>query len=135
MKEGAKRMFNTISPDDFLFTSLLQQVLSDGFLEGVPGCSTRQALHDELATMAAFDVKGDRVRLKRWFSWCKEFPKLDRVWHARLLTLLFVGLASQVYKHVSDLPWWGLRKDGKTSIDPNFVEDSDADGEGPAEDK
>ena len=60
-----------------------------------------------LQESAGFGNKGPRTALRRWFSWLAGAEALDRVWHARLLVILHLGVRSGLYKSFEDAPFFG----------------------------
>ena len=56
-------------------------------------------------------VKGPRVALRRWFSWCQAASWFVSEWHTRLLALSWVGIATKAYKLKAVTPMWGDSRD------------------------
>eukprot|EP00974_Lingulodinium_polyedra_P049075 4716786-Lingulodinium_polyedra.AAC.1 len=52
-------------------------------------------------------VKGDKVVLRRWFSWIPVCERHDRTWHSKLLVLIYVGIKAGIYRSWEEAPLWG----------------------------
>ena len=52
----------------------------------------------------AFTVKGERVSLRRLFSWLSAADKYLPLWHSRLMALLATGQSFNVHKHFTEVP-------------------------------
>lgn len=55
--------------------------------------------------------KGERVMLRRWFSWMKSAALHLQHWHSAVLIYYSVAMHLRLYKQARDTPWFVGRKD------------------------
>ena len=124
LQEGAAHLLEH-SPSGSKLTDALYAAMCNDRGEEPTGAAAhrKQVLRDNLRGKA-FERKGPRVALKRWFSWLQAAAWHDECWHSRLLVILFLGMKSRVYKSAADTPYFG-GAEGKFGGAAEQVESSD----------
>lgn len=65
-----------------------------------------------------FVSKGRKVRMNRWFSWVKKTESIQKFGSVLLLILMYIGVTSNMYETVGDLPLLGTAKRPAGLADP-----------------
>eukprot|EP00974_Lingulodinium_polyedra_P011680 1128287-Lingulodinium_polyedra.AAC.1 len=60
----------------------------------------------DLANSKGFLCKGPHTALRRWFSWVGSAKWHDSCWHARLLSMVYLGIRMGVYRTHWECPFW-----------------------------
>eukprot|EP00974_Lingulodinium_polyedra_P044732 4290135-Lingulodinium_polyedra.AAC.1 len=72
---------------------MLPGILRDKGITGEPSDPALAAQEwDALPGSSAFQAKGKKVSLTRWFGWVEAAESQDALWHTKLLVLAFLGL-------------------------------------------
>ena len=82
-----------------------------------------------------FQNRGNKVSLRRWFSWIAAAHRCGKSWHAILLVMVCMGQLTGVYKSWRDVPIWSNipTKVNDADDDDDDIPDGlqeDGDGEG-----
>ena len=85
----------------------------------------RKKVLSSLSSSEAFRIKGERVAFKRWFSWLRAAEAHDKVWHSRLLCMLYLGIKTGVWKGAGSCPYWAGGDAAPGPEEPGEEEDSD----------
>lgn len=105
-KEGAEAYFAKIRPSDILFNELYGPICSDRGEDPRGTLVHKQSLLKELSKSRLFFSRGEKVALRRWFSWHKAVAENLQTWHLRLCTLMALGIEIGAYKKKVDLPYF-----------------------------
>ena len=96
----------SIGPSHPLFLALYEPICQDMGIEPIGTIEHRAMIWERVCSGDAFTTKGERVSLRRWFSWLSAADEYLKHWHSRLLLLTSIGQALDVYKHYTDVPLW-----------------------------
>eukprot|EP00974_Lingulodinium_polyedra_P062025 5987892-Lingulodinium_polyedra.AAC.1 len=106
MREAAADLVAKTPSSDFLFSALYGPMCRDAGGEPSQDPAAKLLKLQELCQSEGFLKKGPRTALRRWFSWLQSATWHQQVWHSRLLTLIYAGVACGVYKTLEDCPYW-----------------------------
>ena len=104
-----------------LFIALYELICLDLGLPVKGDVEDMERVRELILSGDAFSVKGDKVSLRRWFSWFVAAERYRRIWHRILMALVTLAQASGVYKVFSDAPLWSNFVD----ITKNWVKKGD----------
>eukprot|EP00974_Lingulodinium_polyedra_P007333 697549-Lingulodinium_polyedra.AAC.1 len=113
LRSAALEHFAHDDPSSPLWREFYALVCRDLQEQALGTMTHRRELLQEVSSGEAFGKKGDRVTLKRWFSWMSACPYHDRVWHSRLLAITSLGIQLGVYQSWEEVPLWGGPPQGK----------------------
>ena len=57
--------------------------------------------------------KGEKVALRRWFSWIGASRAHDKLWHARLQIISAIGFSLDLWRSKVEFPWFAGPSGGK----------------------
>eukprot|EP00974_Lingulodinium_polyedra_P101114 9795881-Lingulodinium_polyedra.AAC.1 len=86
MVDGARDLCARDGQGGPLFQRLYSAICADRH-EAASGGKHEVKVFEELASSAGFQRKGERVALRRWFSWLNSASWHDSEWHSRLLSI------------------------------------------------
>ena len=124
-------MFKSLTPSNPLFTAPYEFMCTDMDLTDADGSPEhRQMVFDMLFAGEAYQAKGEKVTMRRWFSWIQAADQFLPKWHSVLLNLICLGQTLRVYKYRKDVPLWnnGTRRKPKAQEGEG---DSGSDGDQP----
>eukprot|EP00974_Lingulodinium_polyedra_P091667 8884545-Lingulodinium_polyedra.AAC.1 len=87
-----------------LFEVLYPGICLDDGAEPVGEQWHMERVYQDLLLSSAFQRKGTRVALRRWFGWVPAALEFDSTWHRRLLAILHVGMVTKVYPDFASTP-------------------------------
>ena len=118
------------SSDSPLFTILYELIARD-LGETATGTSQHmKTIFSEMVYGNIFQKKGEKVALRRWFSWVAGIDSLDCRWNNWLCTLINIGLSKGYYKTYQDVPMWKGNLRPLPAGDDDDDDDDNADVEG-----
>ena len=87
-------------------------------------------IFSEMVYGKIFQKKGEKVALRRWFSWVAGIDSLDCRWNSWLCTLINIGLSKSYYNSYQDVPTWKGHPRPLPAGDDGDDGDDDGDGDG-----
>ena len=107
LKEGARDLLANAPHGGPLFDALYSALCKDRREEALGYLEHTRAVLTEALGSNAFCAKGEKVALRRWFSFFKAAQVHDASWHSRLLAVVYIGIKSGVYRDCWDCPFLG----------------------------
>ena len=106
IKEMAEEAFQSLSPSNPLFIALYHRICLDMGIEPEGIAEHRKKVFNMIFSGRAYTMKGEKVSLRRWFSWLTAADAYLPLWHSVFLNLICIGQKSCVYKNFRDVPLW-----------------------------
>ena len=104
MSEEESKSMSASNP---LWSAVYPLVCKDLNMEAVGSLEHKAMVVEMMFAGDAFKIKGDKVSLRRWFSWLAAADKYLGLWHQRMFALIGLGQTMKVYKKYTDVPLWG----------------------------
>ena len=107
MKAMSEEESKSMSASNPLRSAVYPLVCKDLNIEAVGTPEHKGMVLEMMFAGDAFKIKGDKVSLRRWFSWLAAADKYLGLWHQRMFALIGLGQTMKVYKKYTDVPLWG----------------------------
>ena len=106
LQEGGAELAATAGVGDQLLEEFYEPICQDLGVEAF-GDAEHKAEILEFATAGQLQARrGERVTLRRWFSWMVAAQDHDQVWHARLLVITSIGLRLGLWTEARQHPFF-----------------------------
>ena len=102
----AQALMQSLTPFNPLYTAMYELMCQDLQLP-VEGTATHKRLVFDMSFQGpAFNSKGTKVSLNRWFAWLEAASFFVQGWYVRMMCILCIGQTMGIYKSWMDFPLW-----------------------------
>jgi len=117
LREGASEYWSKAEAGDPLLEVLYESLCLDFQEEAVGTPEHKLQVLNQAVDSNVVRKKGEKVALRRWFSWIGASRAHDKLWHARLLFISAIGFSLGFWRSKEEYPWFAGPSGGKPATE------------------
>ena len=117
LREGASEYWSKAEAGDPLPEVLYESLCLDFQEEAVGTPERKLQVLNRAVDSNVVRKKGEKVALRRWFSWIGASRAHDKLWHARLLFISAIGFSLGFWRSKEEYPWFAGPSGGKPATE------------------